>query len=200
MCLRSLAIIILTAFCSGGSIAQNRSTSVAIDSYLQPYSQSGNFSGDVLVEKDGKIVFEKAYGFADREHRVRNTAATRFHIASLSMQFTAAAILRLVDAGSLRLDDQLGDFAPGIEGAGKITIRELLIERSGLPDINGLTDYDDVLQHHQTPTSLIAKIEGKPLLFEPGTKFLHEEHSAYNFSLLSSRKRPASPSRRLSNA
>ena len=58
------------------------------------------------------------------------------------------------------------------------------MQRSGLPDINGLPDYDEVLQHHQTPASLIAKIQGKPILFEPGSKYLHEEHSAYNLLAL----------------
>jgi len=180
MSIRPLAIVIVIAFCANGSLARSNANAASIEAYLQPYIHSGNFAGDVLVEKKGKVVFEKAYGFADREHHVRNTAATRFHIASMSMQFTAAAVLRLVDTGSLHLDENVGDFIPGIAGADKITIRDLLTERSGLPDINALPNYDDVLQHHQTPASLIAKIAGNPLLFEPGSKFLHEEHSAYN--------------------
>jgi CubicO group peptidase (beta-lactamase class C family) len=193
MFMRPLAIVIGVAFCAGGSLAQSNSKAAAIDAYLQPYVHSGNFAGDVLVEKNGKVVFEKAYGFADKEHRIRNIAATRFHIASMSMQFTAAAILRLVDAGSISLDQHVGDFVPGIEGADKITIRDLLTERSGLPDINALPDYDDVLQHHQTPASLIAKIDGRPLLFEPGSKFLHEEHSAYNLLALIVEKKTGLP-------
>jgi D-alanyl-D-alanine carboxypeptidase len=136
------------------------------------------------VERDGKTVFERAYGFADRERHLKNTLATPFHVASMSMQFTAAAILRLVEEGSIRLDQRVADFVPGVEGANKISIRDLLIERSGLPDINTLPDYVDVLQHHQTPASLVSKIEGRPLLFEPGSKFLHEEHSAYNLLAL----------------
>jgi D-alanyl-D-alanine carboxypeptidase len=193
MSMRPLAILIGIAFCASRSLAQSNSNAAAIDAYLQPYVRSGNFAGDVLVEKNGKVIFEKAYGFADREHRVRNTAATRFHIASMSMQFTAAAVLRLVDAGSISLDEHVGDFIPGIEGAEKITIRDLLTERSGLPDINSLPNYDDVLQHHQTPASLIAKIDGRPLLFEPGSKFLHEEHSAYNLLALIVEKKTGLP-------
>jgi CubicO group peptidase (beta-lactamase class C family) len=64
-------------------------------------------AGDVLVEKRGKVVFEKAYGFADREHRIPNTAATRFHIASMSCSSRPAAVLRLVDTGSIKLDEQV---------------------------------------------------------------------------------------------
>lgn len=155
-----------------------------IDSYLEPYVQSGNFSGAVLAKENGRIVFEKAYGFADRERKVPNSMETRFHVASVSMQFTAAAVLRLVDEGKLSLDAHVGEFIPGSKGAEKITVRDLLTERSGLPDINSLPDYDEILQQHQTPASLVAKIQGQPLLFEPGTKFLHEEHSAYNLLAL----------------
>jgi CubicO group peptidase (beta-lactamase class C family) len=170
-------------------MAQSKSVAAAMDAYLQPYVRGNNLSGEVLVEKDGKIVFEKSYGFANREQRILNTPATRFHLASMSMQFTAAAVLRLVDMGSLRLDDHAGNFVSGIPDADKITLRDLLTERSGLPDINGLPDYENILQHHQTPASLIAKIEGQPLLFPPGSRFLHEEHSAYNLLALIVEKR-----------
>ena len=164
-----------------------------IDAYLKPYVQSGNFSGAVLAKENGKIVFEKAYGFADRERKVPNAMETRFHVASISMQFTAAAVLRLVDEGKLSLDTHVGEFAPGIKGAEKITVRDLLTERSGLPDINNLPDYNDILQQHQTPASLVAKIEGQPLLFEPGTKYMHEEHSAYNLLALIVEKKTGLP-------
>jgi CubicO group peptidase (beta-lactamase class C family) len=166
--------------CSG----QDTLTSAGVDSYLKPYVETGNFSGRVLVEKNGKIVFEKGYGFADRERRIPITGATQFHIASISMQYTAAAVLRLIDQNSISLDTHVADVIPGIAGGEKITVRDLLVERSGLADINDLPDYGEILQHHQTPESLVAKIKDRPLLFEPGSKFLHEEHSAYNLLAL----------------
>jgi CubicO group peptidase (beta-lactamase class C family) len=109
------------------------------------------------------------------------------------MQFTAAAVLRLVDKGLIKLDDHVGEFVPGIPGAEKITIRDLLVERSGLPDINALPDYNEILKHHQTPATLVEKIAGQPLLFEPGSKFLHEEHSAYNLLALIVEKKTGVP-------
>jgi CubicO group peptidase (beta-lactamase class C family) len=176
-------------------LASLPSTPIAaqIDRYVQPYSETANFSGVVRVTNAGHVVFEKAYGRADREHAVPNTLKTSFHIASLSMQFTTAAILRLVDTGALSLDERVGNLANGISGAEKITIRDLLTQRSGLPDINQLSDYNHVLQQHQTPSTLIAKITGKPLLFEPGSKYLHEEHSAYNLLALIIEKKTGLP-------
>jgi len=137
MPIRRLATVIAMALCAGRSIAQSNSTPAAMDAYLQAYARSGNFAGYVLVEKSGRVIFEKAYGLANRERRIPNAAATRFHIASMSMQFTAAAVLRLVDTGSITLNDHAGDFVRGMEGADKIN-----------------------------------------------SKFLHEEHSAYNLLAL----------------
>jgi CubicO group peptidase (beta-lactamase class C family) len=178
------AVVIVGGFSAAASIAQGNDTTAAIDAYLRPYVRTQNFSGVVLVEKRGRVIFEEPYGFADREKRLHNTRQTRFHIASMSMQFTAAAILRLVDQGSITLDEHASDFVRAVEGADKIAIGDLLTERSGLPDINGLPNYEGILQEHQTPASLVKVIEGKPLLFEPGSKFLHEEHSAYNLLAL----------------
>jgi D-alanyl-D-alanine carboxypeptidase len=155
-----------------------------IDAYLTPYVSTNNFAGVVRVEENGKVVFQKAYGFAHRESNLPNRISTRFHVASMSMQFTAAAILRLADRGAIGLDSPISDVIPGTEWAGRITVRDLLTERSGLPDINELPDYQDILQHHQSPASLVGRIGGRPLLFEPGSKYLHEEHSAYNLLAL----------------
>ncbi|HZZ40983.1 MAG TPA: serine hydrolase domain-containing protein [Acidobacteriaceae bacterium] len=161
-------------------LAQTPSPDAAIDAYLRPYVASNNFSGAVLVERHNQILFQKAYGFADRDHKIPNTIKTRFHIASVSMQFSAAAVLRLVDQRALALDDPIGPLVPGVPGSDRITVRDLLAERSGLPDINALPAYIDLLQHHQTPASLVAAIGGLALLFPPGSQYLHEEHSAYN--------------------
>ena len=113
-----LAIPFVMALCTSASNAQSP-IATAIDAYLQPYIASGNFAGAVLVEKSGKLIFERAYGLADREHRISNTIDTRFHVASVSMQFTAASILQLVDKGSLSLDEHIIDFVPELEGAGE---------------------------------------------------------------------------------
>ena len=194
MHLKPFAIALGIVFCPAVTIAQSHAKATAIDAYVRPYVESQNFSGVVLVEKNGRAIFEKAYGFADRDRHLRNKRTTQFHVASLSMQFTAAAILRLVDQGSVTLDERASDFVESIEGAEKITIRDLLTERSGLPDINALPNYEDVLlQQHQTPSSLVRAIEGRPLLFEPGSKFLHEEHSAYNLLALIVEKKTGLP-------
>ncbi|HZQ67688.1 MAG TPA: serine hydrolase domain-containing protein [Terriglobales bacterium] len=184
MKISALILLGVAALSASPSLAQDRIDPAAIESYIRPYSETSNFSGAVLVEKNGKIVFEKAFGLADREKSLPNTTAVRFHVASVSMQFTAAAILRLVDQKRLALDTKVSEVVPGITGGDRITMRDLLVQRSGLSDINDLPDYGEVLEVHQTPASLVAKIKERPLLFEPGSKFQHEEHSAYNLLAL----------------
>jgi CubicO group peptidase (beta-lactamase class C family) len=177
--------------------AQNRdaqgSISKAIDTYLEPYVRGKNFSGSVLVTRAGKLMYERSFGSANREARIPNSSTTRFHVASISMQFTAAAILRLVDRGTLQMDEHVSDIVRGITGGDRITIRHLLEQRSGLTDINSLPDYDQMLQRRQTPAGLVAKIADEPLLFEPGSKYLHEEHSAYNLLALIIEKQTGKP-------
>ena len=152
----------------------------AIDRYVEPYAASNNFSGVVLIARHGKAVYEQAYGFANRDVEQRNIPQTQFHLASMSMQFTAAAVMRLVDQGKLKLDQTVSKFVPGLPNGDKITIRELLEQTSGLPDVNGLPEYSDILNRHQTAESLVSYIIDKPPRFEPGSASQGEEHSAFN--------------------
>lgn len=59
---------------ASGVLAQNSSRADEIEAYIQPYVRSANFAGQVLVAKNGRVIFEKAYGFADREHRANTNA------------------------------------------------------------------------------------------------------------------------------
>lgn len=174
MFLRILTVLLILA---GAPHAQ---TANKFEHFIQPYVASNNFSGNVLVEHDGKVVFQRSYGYFDREHKRANKDTTQFHIGSVSMQYTSAAILRLIEQHKLTLETTIGNLLPNTPDAEKITVSDLLLQQSGLDDINSHSDYGEVLQHHQTPTSLVAHIEGHSLLFPPGTKHVSEEHSAFN--------------------
>ena len=152
----------------------------SVNRYVEPYVASSNFSGVVLIAREGKVICQQAYGLADVGANRRNTIQTQFHLASLSMQFTAAAVMKLVDAGKLELDAPISPFVPALPNADKITIRDLLEETSGLADVNALPEYSNILKQHQTPASLVDLVKDKPPRFEPGGAFRGEEHSAYN--------------------
>jgi CubicO group peptidase (beta-lactamase class C family) len=169
-----------------------RTSACDIEVYIEPYVQTNNFAGVVLAARSGHPVFAKAYGFADRERRIPNSLKTRFHIASMSMQFTAAAALRLIDQGRLSLDTPVSDVIPDYPNGAQIIIRHLLTETSGIADINAQSDYPDVLKKHQTPLSLVEHVRNLPPLRKPGT-FEREEHSAYNLLALIIEKKAGLP-------
>jgi CubicO group peptidase (beta-lactamase class C family) len=187
------ALAASTAAFPARSSAQYPNVRSAIDAYLAPYVATNNFSGQLLVMRGTTVVYDRQFGFANRERRSPNGRGTRFHVASVSMQFTAAAAMRLVDAGKLSLDTKVSEVVPGVVGGERISVRNLLEMRSGLQDINSRADYAAILQRHQTPASLVALIPGDSLLFPPGARYAHEEHSAYNLLALVIEKRSGQP-------
>ena len=95
--------------------------------------------GAVVVARGDSIIFSAAYGLADVEHRVAITPETSFRLASVTKQFTAAAILTLRQTGRLALDDKLGALLPGTPAyARDVTVRQLLTHTSGVPDYEPL--------------------------------------------------------------
>lgn len=179
-----LVVVLAGGAFSDAALAQSTAVTQAIDAYIAPYIATNNFSGQVLVRRGGKTIYEKSFGEADRERQVAVSPRTRFHIASLSMQLTSAAVLRLVDQGRLSLDTRVSEIVPTLRGGDRITIRNLLEQRSGISDINARPDYAEILQQRQTPESLVAFVANDTLLFEPGSKYVHEEHSAFNLLAL----------------
>ena len=98
------------------------------------------FSGAILVARDGRVLFSHAYGLADRERQIPNTLRTRFRIGSMNKMFTAVAILQLVEAGKVKLTARLGTYLPDYpnrEVATKVTIHQLLTHTGGTGDIFG---------------------------------------------------------------
>jgi CubicO group peptidase (beta-lactamase class C family) len=179
--MKRVRIATCSVFLAFGSLkAQQPSLSSAIDAYLAPYVATNNFAGQVLVRRGGRVIYEKSFGEADRARHRANTSETQFHVASMSMQLTAAAALRLIDQGKLSLDTRVSSVVPSLLGGDRITIRNLLEQRSGISDINSRADYANILQYRQTPASLVALVSSDSLLFTPGSRYMHEEHSAFN--------------------
>lgn len=158
-------------------------SSAVLEDYVKPYVDTQNFAGTILVARDGKPLFARSYGAADRSKTIPNDLQTRFHIASMSMQFTAAATLRLIATGELSLDTPIADVIPDYPNGAAITVRHLLTQTSGIADINAQADYSEILKSHQTPQTLVARVRDLPPLRPPGT-FEREEHSAYNLLAL----------------
>lgn len=121
----------------GGRDGMRRSD--AVDGLMRGYA--GSVPGaSVLVLRDGEAVVRRSYGLADVENHVVATPATDYRLASMSKQFTAAAILLLAEQGALGLDDRVRHWLPTLPpAAGAITIRQLLTHTGGL------IDYEDLM-------------------------------------------------------
>src|SRR5213595_2850778 len=153
-----------------------------IDARVKDYAGAGLFSGVVLVAKGDAVVYQKAFGLADRTFNVPNSIDTKFHIASLSKPITAAAILLLSERGKLSLDDHVSKFVPDFPNGDRITIEELVTHYSGLADASSLPDYTTTWSRMpQTPASLVEHLAKLPPRSEPGTRY---SYSNSNYHLL----------------
>lgn len=134
------------------------------------------FSGSLLVARDGRIVLEKGYGFADREKRIPFTADTVTCIGSITKQFTAAAILKLEMEGKLKVTDPISRYFEGVpEDKSGITLHHLLTHSAGLLDLLG-DDYNEMPRDRLVREALASK-----LLWPPGTQY---RYSNLGYSLL----------------
>jgi CubicO group peptidase (beta-lactamase class C family) len=138
-----------------------------IDALLSKLVEAGFFSGDVLVARNGTVIFHKAYGLADREKQLPFTNQTRFDIGSLTKQFTAAAMMLLEQDGKLSVQDPICTHLPDCPDTWKpITIHHLLTHTAGLAQLAGSAYAEPV-----EPTDLQAAIARQPLISTPGAGF-----------------------------
>ncbi|EMP9871095.1 TPA: serine hydrolase domain-containing protein [Klebsiella pneumoniae] len=145
----------------------------AFKTYIEKRAAEGGHSGAVKVSKNGKTLFEGAYGYADREKKIPNTLDTKFYFASMGKMVTGVAITQLIQAGKIKLDDPIIKFLPDYpnkELASKATIFHLLTHSGGTGEIWGpeFRDGADNLKEHADFIKLFGE---RPLLFEPGSKF-----------------------------
>lgn len=178
-CFRALLPGVLAAL--AGCAAPSDDTAARIDALLRPYT--GKVPGAaVLVLKDGVPVFRRAYGLADLEQQIAATAATDYRLASMTKQFTAAAILKLAEDGRLTLDDPIRKWLPSLPPAtDSVTIRELLTHTGGLIDYEDLIPGDATRQMHDADVLALLEREDRTY-FTPGTQY---RYSDTGYSLLS---------------
>ena len=150
-----------------------------MNGYLKDNKPAQHFRGNILVERDGQVIFKKSYGMADESWKVPNDQNSRFEIASLTKQFTAAAILQLQEAGKLSVEDHVSKYYTRSPAAWKaITIRELLTHTSGLPN-NKLQDFTKGIAVPYTPDQLIQTFRDRPLVSVPGTRWAYTNTEYY---------------------
>lgn len=132
-----------------------------------------DFNGVILIEKNNEIIFYKAYGYQDKKNNILNNIKTKFGIASITKQFTAALILKLYEDNRLKLDDTLDMYLPEYEIGKKITVHQVLSNCSGIANFSLDIDFTSFVESEDVTKALVDYIISLPLMFEPGSKFYY---------------------------
>jgi CubicO group peptidase (beta-lactamase class C family) len=170
------AALLAAAGCSSGA----RDATTKIDALIRPYA--GAVPGaSVLVVRDGLPIIRRSVGLADLEGRVPATPATNYRLASMTKQFTAAAILLLAEDGRLSLADPVRKWLPSLPAAADaVTIRHLLTHTSGLIDYEDVMAEDTTRQLHDADVLRLLESQNRSY-FAPGTAY---RYSNSGYSLL----------------
>lgn len=153
----------------------DKQLSKPVDEKITPMVDKDEFSGVVMIARNGKPFYEKAFGMANREQNIANSLNTKFNLASLSKMFTSVAIAQLVEAGKISFSDTLvkvlHDY-PNKDVASRITIHQLLTHTSGLGDVftQEFFDLKDKGELKNTQDWYKTFVH-YPLAFEPGLQF-----------------------------
>ncbi|MFT5167030.1 MAG: CubicO group peptidase (beta-lactamase class C family) [Saprospiraceae bacterium] len=144
------------------STENNKAITTKIDTYLNA-SVSNGFSGSVLVAIKGEVILSKGYGWSDRKNKIPNASSSIFNIGSVTKQFTASAILKLVEQGKIKTSDKISQFydkAP--DDKKNITIHQLLTHTSGISARTGGFRYDEASKEQFLKEFFDAELQSEP--------------------------------------
>ncbi|HMQ08808.1 MAG TPA: serine hydrolase domain-containing protein [Saprospiraceae bacterium] len=173
----AISVLIIALFsCVDKQDQQENGITTQIEVFLDDAFSSCPSGGVVLIAKGGKEIFSKAYGMADLELNVPMRTDHVLATGSITKQFTAVAILKLVQEGKLKLHDDVRKYVPELETFGKIiTIEQVLTHTSGLPNFVDLDDFDAFAIRELSPLEIVLLTKGQSLLFEPGTEYAYSD-------------------------
>ncbi len=143
----------------------------ALDPYFGALASEDKFSGNVLIAKDGKPIYERSFGFADRGAKIPNTSATRFNLGSINKTFTQTAIQQLISAGKLSLTDTVGKLLPQYpqETTRTATVDQLLHHTAGVANFFGDEFSAAAKDRFRSNADYYKFVSNMKPLFAPGT-------------------------------
>lgn len=163
----------------------NASLTQRLDETARQWIVSGKAAGVAIeISRHGRTVFSRGYGWKVLGDHAPVQPDTEFRIGSLTKQFTAAAVLQLVQSGRLNLDDRLSKFFPSFPEGDRVTVRELLTHTSGIHNYTefGWKFWDlHEMEHHQTTAEWVRHIAHQHPLYDfpPGTAWHYTNSGFY---------------------
>lgn len=168
--IRLLLLLVFIGNLPAAVLAQ--SLDAKIDSIILAELKDKDGPGGVfMVAKNGKPIYEKAFGKANIELGVDLTNENVFQLGSMTKQFTAIAILMLEEQGKLNTKDTITKYIPDYPSGNSITIHHLLTHTSGIKDFTKMRSLKDIAQKEMTPRMMVDFFKNEPVGFLPGEKF-----------------------------
>lgn len=144
-----------------------------LDAYFN--ALDGHFMGSIVVQQDGKTIYQRSMGWADLENQIPATAETQYRIGSVSKTFTAVLVMKAAAEGRLSLSDSIAKYFPDakIPNAEQITIDQLLQHRSGLVDITNDKPYEyyTYFTTPQTRQQILERVAAAGTNFQPDSQY-----------------------------
>ena len=169
----AIFITLVAGFCYGNDPGINTDE---IDKILSKEFLPHLPGGVVLIAKAGQPIFHRAYGMADLELGLPMKKEHAFKIGSITKQFTAIAILKLVEKGKVNLQSDVRDYYPELPDYGKrITLEQILTHTSGLPTLVDLENFEMLSRQHHSVAELVELTKKEPLRFNPGQGFFYSD-------------------------
>jgi D-alanyl-D-alanine carboxypeptidase len=155
----------------------------AIEARAAERTAHDQFAGAILVARNGRVLFQKAYGLADRAHRTPNRLDTQFRFGSMGKMFTIVSIMQLVEQGKIDLEAPIGRYLPDYPNrdiATKVTVANLLSHTGGTGDIFG-PEFESHKATLRSTRDYVDLYGGRAPQFAPGAR---KSYSNFGFILL----------------
>lgn len=173
------AILIGLLWSISTSISYAQSLTEKLDQLFESAYNPTKSGAAILISKDGKTIYQNQIGLANVEYQIPISTTSKFHIGSITKQFTAAGILLLEEEGKLAINDPISKYLPSIPADKKmLTIAQLLTHTSGFKDYPQIPEIRNQIRNNLLPKQVIAQVNEVALEFEPGTE-LSYSNSGY---------------------
>jgi D-alanyl-D-alanine carboxypeptidase len=179
-------LVVLASFATVSAAEPKSAQQIAkeADTYMQAQVGANNFSGSVLISRDGKVLFEKGYGYANAEWKISNTPTTKFRIGSITKQFTATLIMQLQQEGKLSVNDPACKFLDSCPDTWKpITIHHLLSHTGGVKSYTEVRSTSDMTITRK-PEEIMALVRDMPLEFTPGDRYKYSNSGYFLLGMI----------------
>lgn len=162
-------------------VSDQKEIIIGLEDYMNKLEEKQNFHGTVLVARNDKLLLNKGYGYADFTQNTLNKPGTSFAIGSVTKQFTAMAIMQLVENGLINVADKVSKYLPKMPHGDLITIENLLTHTSGLANYTDVTNFFLIDSNDLVPMDMVDLIKDMPLEYTPGDGF---KYSNTNYLIL----------------